>query len=91
MGLLSFQDHLNEELKDPEFKAMFDEETRLLELGIRIAEERQKRGISQKELAAKSRVTQQQLSKVENGVNCNIRTFIKISNALGMPLVMKSA
>ena len=29
-------------------------------------------------------VTQQQLSKIENGINCNIITFLKVCNALGL-------
>lgn len=29
-------------------------------------------------------VTQQQLSKIENGINCNILTFLKVCNALGL-------
>jgi DNA-binding phage protein len=35
-------------------------------------------------IAKKSRVTQQQLSKIENGYNCNLLTFIKVSSTLGL-------
>ncbi|OGU14600.1 MAG: hypothetical protein A2X61_05975 [Ignavibacteria bacterium GWB2_35_12] len=44
----------------------------------------QKEGFSQKELAYKSGITQQQLSKIEKGENCNIYTFLKVCNALGL-------
>ena len=83
---MHFRDHLNEKLKDPEFKKLFEEESRLLRLGYAITEAREQKGISQKELAQKSLITQQQLSKIENGVNCNMLTFIKVSTALGLDL-----
>ena len=86
--MITFRDHLNEELKNPKFKKLYEEEKRLLELGMAIAEAREQQGISQRELAQKSQVTQQQLSKIENGVNCNMLTFIKVSSALGLDLTV---
>jgi DNA-binding XRE family transcriptional regulator len=86
MKMTSYRDHLNGELKNLQFKEMFEEEKHLLELGLKIAEARARRGLSQKELAFRSRVTQQQLSKIENGVNYNMLTFIKISSALGLDI-----
>jgi DNA-binding XRE family transcriptional regulator len=80
----SYTDHLNEQLADPKFKKLYEDEKYLLELGLRIAETRQQLGISQKELAEKSHITQQQLSKIENGYNCNLLTFIKVSSTLGL-------
>ena len=83
---MNFRDHLNEELKNNQFKKIFNEEKHLLELGLIITETREKRGLSQRELAQKSHVTQQQLSKIENGINCNMLTFLKVSSALGLDL-----
>ena len=77
-----------EEMKNPEFKKLFEEEKRLLNLSYTIVEAREKSGLTQKELAQKSHVTQQQLSKIENGINCNMLTFIKVSNALGLGLTL---
>ena len=87
---MSFRKYLAEKMKDPGFKKAFEEEKRLLELSYAIIEAREKRGLTQKELAEKSRVTQQQLSKIENGVNCNMLTFIKVSNALGLGLTVSA-
>ncbi|MDR0442657.1 MAG: helix-turn-helix transcriptional regulator [Treponema sp.] len=87
---MNYKEHLAEEMKNPEFKRAFEEEKRLLELSYAITEAREKRGLTQKELAEKSRVTQQQLSKIENGVNCNMLTFIKVSNALGLGLTVSA-
>jgi len=83
---MNYKEHLAEKMKNPEFKKAFEEEKRLLELSCAIIEAREKSGLTQKELAIKSNVTQQQLSKIENGVNCNMLTFIKVSNALGLGL-----
>jgi DNA-binding XRE family transcriptional regulator len=82
----SFEKHLNEKLKEPQFNQAFEEEKRLLELGVKIAETRETLGLSQKELAQKCNVTQQQLSKIENGVNCNLITFMKVSYTLGLTI-----
>ena len=87
---MRFEDHLNEELKDAQFKKAFDEEKHLLELGLLITEAREQHGLSQRELALKSHVTQQQLSKIENVINCNLLTFIKVSSALGLDLTLSA-
>ncbi|MCL2443979.1 MAG: helix-turn-helix domain-containing protein [Treponema sp.] len=87
---MTFRAHLNEELKNPEFKKAFEEEKRLLQLSYAIVDAREKRGMTQKELAQKSCVTQQQLSKIENGVNCNMLTFIKVSTALGLAITISA-
>jgi len=83
---MNYKEHLKSKLKNPEFKKAFEEEKRLLDLSYAIVTAREKSGLTQKELAQKSHVTQQQLSKIENGVNCNMLTFIRVSNALGLTI-----
>ena len=87
---MTFREHLNEEMKNVHFKKMYEEEKHLLELGLLIIEAREQKGLTQRELAQKSQVTQQQLSKIENGVNCNMLTFIKVSSALGLDLTLSA-
>jgi ribosome-binding protein aMBF1 (putative translation factor) len=87
---MTFREHLNEEMKNVHFKKMYEEEKHLLELGLLIIEAREQKGLTQRELAQKGRVTQQQLSKIENGVNCNMLTFIKVSSALGLDLTLSA-
>jgi DNA-binding XRE family transcriptional regulator len=86
----SYRDHLNEQLVNPRFKKLYEDEKYLLELGLRIAETRQQLGISQQELAKKSHITQQQLSKIENGYNCNLLTFIKVLSTLGLSVSLSA-
>ena len=45
-------------------KKAFDEEKHMLELGLLITKAREQHDLSQRELALKSHVTQQQLSKI---------------------------
>jgi len=87
---VNYKEHLAKKMKNPDFRKAFEEEKRLLELSYAIIEAREKRGLTQKELAKKSHVTQQQLSKIENGINCNMLTFIKVSNALGLGLTVSA-
>jgi len=87
---MKFRDHLDEKMKCDRFKEAYEEEKHLLELGLAIAQARERQGITQSELAQKSRVTQQQLSKIENGVNCNLLTFIRVSSALGLDLTVSA-
>lgn len=78
----TFNGHLKQKLKDKKFKDYFDAEKEYLNLAIQIAKHREAKGISQKDLAVKAKITQQQLSKIENGINCNITTFLKVCSAL---------
>ncbi|GAB6091453.1 helix-turn-helix domain-containing protein [Spirochaeta dissipatitropha] len=82
----TFKTHLEESIKDADFKAEYFEEKKLAEISLRIQEAREKSGLSQLEVAQKAHVTQQQLSKIENGRNCNIITFLKVCNALNLDL-----
>ena len=73
-------------MKDKKFKELFDAEKKYLELSIQISKFREEKGISQKDLAVKAKITQQQLSKMENGVNCNMTTFLKVCAALDLKI-----
>ena len=82
----SFKKHLTEKLKDTHFRQLYNEERQLAELALKILDTREHLGLSQKEAARKAKITQQQLSKIENGINCNISTFLKVCNALGIKI-----
>ncbi len=80
----TFKKHLNDSLKDSGFNEIYNEERKLIELSLKIHEAREKSGLSQLEVANMAHVTQQQLSKIENGKNCNMITFLKVCRALGL-------
>lgn len=87
----TYKEHLKNKLNDPEFKELFDEERQLLEISLKILNARKELGLSQKDVASKAHVTQQQVSKVENGLNCNMNTFLKVCNALGVKMELDMA
>ena len=78
----TFRNHLNRALKDKEFAKIYAEERELVVIALKIHEARMRDGVSQAQLAKRANVTQQQLSKVENGINCNMTTFLRVCNAL---------
>ena len=82
----TFRNHLNRALKDKEFAKIYAEERELVVIALKINEARVREGVSQAQLAKRANVTQQQLSKVENGINCNMTTFLRVCNALKLRL-----
>jgi len=86
----SFRQHLKERMKDERFRKLYEEERQLAELSLKILDTREHLGLSQEEVARRAKVTQQQLSKIENGANCNISTFLKVCNALGIKIDIES-
>ncbi len=86
----SFNKVLNEKLKDPEFAEAFEEERMLLQISLQINERRKEMGLTQKELAKKASITQQQLSKIESGINCNIMTMLKVCYAMNLKIEVTS-
>ena len=85
----SFRSHLREKLKDERFKRLYEEEKQLTELSLRIHHMREQLGLSQQEVARRAKITQQQLSKVENGINCNLTTFLKVCHALDLKVELE--
>jgi len=53
-------------------------------LGERIMESRGALGLSQQDVADRTRLSQQHVSRVEQGMNCNMLTFLKVCEALGI-------
>jgi DNA-binding XRE family transcriptional regulator len=78
-----FKTHLNKKLKNPGFKAGFEREKRLLAVTIELAQLRRKKHMSQRDLASKANVPQQEISNIEQGKrNITLNTLEKIANGL---------
>lgn len=85
-----FEQHLAQELKDPEFKRMFDEHGRQLEIAYQILQLRKKKKMSQAELAKKIGTTQSNVARIESGQqNFTVSLLNKIAHALGRNLSIK--
>ena len=72
--MMTFDSHLKEKMKNKRFRRMYEEEKELLDISLKILEARTEQNLSQAELANRAHVTQQQLSRIENGMNFNIKT-----------------
>lgn len=81
----TFQSRLREELKDPEFKAHYQDERQALKLAMRIAKLREKKGSSQQQLAKLMGTSQQAVSRIESGEyeGFTLKTLEKIAEATG--------
>lgn len=88
MNNILFDDYLNEQLKDSEFKKEFDTESTKLESAISLTKIRKSEGLSQRELSSMSNVPQSTIARIESGSNTSIDTLTKIANAIGKRLVI---
>lgn len=73
---------MEEQLKIKEVAESFNEGFEELKLAVRIAQLREKRGLSQTELAAKMHTSTPVISRLENVGRCNISTLKKVAKAL---------
>jgi transcriptional regulator with XRE-family HTH domain len=87
--MIRFRDDLKKKLKDKKFAEGFEKELHAARLAVEIAQAREKQGMTQSALAFRARITQQQLSKVENAKACKVETLFKVCDALGMELTLK--
>ena len=83
-------DYLKEKLKDPYFKELWELEEQKLKIVKKIIEYRIKHKMSQKQLAKKAKVTQQHISKIENGEFSSIFTLEKVLLLIGYTVKMRA-
>ena len=81
----TFHSRLREDLKDPEFKAHYQEERQALKLAMKIATLREKKGLSQQQMAKLMGTSQQAVSRIESGEyeGFTLKTLEKIAEATG--------
>ncbi len=70
-------------LRDVEVRKSFEEDFEELRLAVDLAKLRQKRGLTQTQLAAKIHSSPSVISRIENGQNFELKTLQKIAHALG--------
>jgi DNA-binding XRE family transcriptional regulator len=81
----TFRNRLREDLKNPEFKAHYQEERQALKLAMKIAKLREKKGLSQQQMAKLMGTSQQAVSRIESGEyeGFTLKTLEKIAEATG--------
>ena len=77
--------YLQKQLSDPDMRALIEEELESLRVGTQIARWRQKKGLSQAQLATRAGMSAPNISRLENSPaqNITLETLVKIARALG--------
>lgn len=82
-----FNDFLQEQLQDPEFRKEYEALQPEHAVVQAIIDARKNAGLTQKELSEKTGIAQGDISKLENGnANPSIRTLQRLAAAMGMTL-----
>ena len=83
-----FHDYLKEQLRDPEVRKAYEEESVIVDVAIQITSLRARQGLTQRELARRLRTSQQMISRLESPHNgsLSLRTLSKLAHALGKDL-----
>ena len=85
---MKVEDHLKELLKDPLFRELYALDTVKFELIKKILRYRIKHRLTQRQLAKKVGVSQQQISKIEEGEFSKLATIQKLLRAIGYHLAV---
>ncbi len=87
MNNIKFDDYLQEQLKDPEFKKEWDDIQPEMDVIRAMIDTRIEQNLTQKELAARTGIDQADISKLENGTrNPSLKLLKKLASGLGMQL-----
>lgn len=82
-----FRDRLKEDLKRPDFRKEYERIGPEVRLAVEIAEIRERRGMTQKDLASALGTVQTNVSRIERaGQNLTIAYLVKIAKALNSEL-----
>lgn len=87
----SFHAWLDEEMRDPEFRKMWEDRDLADRICTEIAHMRRRNGITQAQLARKMRTCQEVVSRLENGGRggVTVKTLERVAKALGKKLDIK--
>jgi DNA-binding XRE family transcriptional regulator len=79
--------YVKKELRKPAVKKAYEEETQVLKIGLELANQRRRKGLTQAEVAQRIGTSAPQLSRTERKPeNANMRTLMRYAAAVGMDL-----
>ena len=86
----TLRQYLREEMKDPEFRRLYEAADIELRVALEITKAREAKKMSQRELAAALKTKQQTVSRIERGAqNVTIETLDRIARVLGRDLQVR--
>ena len=78
---------LKKELSDPNKKEKFEREVALMKLAVQISQERNNKHFTQKQLAEKAMMKQQEIARIEKAKHSPTHdTLLKVAHGLGKKL-----
>ena len=78
-----FEAHLAKQLKDPEFRVLYEKEREALRIGMEVARRRHALGLTQAQLAREVGTSEAAISRLESGdANATVRTLRRVAVAL---------
>jgi DNA-binding XRE family transcriptional regulator len=79
--------YVKKELSKPAVRRAYEEETAVLKIGLELANQRRRKGLTQAEVARRIGTSAPQLSRTERRPeNANMRTLMRYAAAVGMDL-----
>ncbi|MGH9486685.1 MAG: helix-turn-helix domain-containing protein [Terriglobales bacterium] len=79
--------YVKQELRKPAVRRAYEEESKVLNIGLQLADQRRRKGLTQAQVARKIGTSAPQLSRTERRPeNVNMRTLIRYAEAVGMDL-----
>lgn len=79
--------YVKKELRKPTVRRAYEEEVRVLKVGLELANQRRRKGLTQAEVARRIGTSAPQLSRTERRPeNANMRTLMRYAAAVGMDL-----
>ena len=82
--------YVKQQLKTPAARKAYEEETKALSIGLQLANQRKRKGLTQAQVAKKIGTSTPQLSQTERRPeNVNMRTLMRYAEAVGMDLDIK--
>ena len=86
----NFRETLNEQMKDPEFRAEWEAQERERQIIHAILKGRQNCNLTQEQLAQVTGINQANISRLENGTaNPSLRTLKRLAEGMGMELKLE--
>ena len=86
----NFRETLDEQMKDPEFRAEWKAQEPERQIMHAILEGRQSRNLTQEQLAEATGINQANISRLENGTaNPSLRTLKRLAEGMGMELKLE--
>lgn len=85
--MITFDDMLNEQLQDPEFRKEYEAIQPEMDVIRALVDARISQNLTQKELSERSGINQADISKIENGTrNPSLNLLKRLADGMGMTL-----